>query len=401
MAQSTFARSEEGNIQLLNEKLKREAWNRLFFSRFVGFTTEDDQGSKIPSGAPIEVINRFTEEGSDSLKMALLKRLTGAGVSGDNQLKGNEERQNVYYQNVYINQHRHAVKSGGAMSQQRMKKFNLAAKYRPQLSDWWAQYMEVDIWYTFLHGYSRHIMATTANGGYNITSGQKICHPNFYAAGDGFATWNATPATYEGTVENSVTGVTDTSTDHFTTSLLETLRVEVQDKHLAPVITEDGFEFYPMLVNSRQMKQIRSDSTWAAAQRDANNMKGLKNPIFNGSCGHYAGFVLYERNFTPSVDPNAGAGTVEFGYPTAQFGLSALSDHARKVGLIFGAQALAMGVAKYPFFVEDDEDFENLRAVSAGQIWGSARAEHKDNSTDGSNTDVINQSSIAFVTHSA
>lgn len=401
MAQSTFARSEEGNLQLLNEKLKREAWRQLFFARFAGKTTQDDTGSRIPSGMPIEVDQRFAEEGSDSLKVAMIKRLTGSGVWGDQQLKGNEERQNIYYQNVYINQFRHAVKSGGRMSQQRMKKFNLAAKYRPQLSDWLAQYMEVDFWYAYLHGYSRHIMGGLSSGGYNITSGQKICHPNFYGAGDGFATWSATAATYEGTVENTVTGVTDTSTDHFTTSLLEALRVEVQDKNIAPMVTEDGYEFYPMIVHPRQMKQIRTDSTWAAAQRDANGMKSLKNPIFNGACGHYAGFALYERILTPSVDPDAGGSTVEFGYPTATFGLSALTDHARKVGLIFGAGSLAMGWATGPYFDEDDEDYKNLRGVAIGQISGCARAEYKDDSTDGSNTDVINQSSIAFCTYSA
>lgn len=406
MPQTNWPRSEEWNVALQNERLRREMWKKLFFSRFVGFTsqneTENGFNIKAPSGMPIEVLREFATEGSDHMLIPMILRIKGAGIYGDNQLKGNEERQNLYYQKAYINQIRNALKSGGRMSQQRMKKLDLIRRFRPQLEDWLAEWMEYNFLYTFHHGYSPHILATVPNGGINLTSGQKIPHPNFYAAGSGFVTWNATPATYEASVEDAVTGVTDTSSDYFSTTLLEDLRVRVQEKNIKPMVTQEGIQFYPMVVHPLQMKQIRAESDWKAAQRDwASGMQGVKNPIFNGASGFYAGFVLYERELTMAVDPDNVAGTVAFGWPTAEFGEAALSDHARKVAIIFGAGAIAHGDAMGPYIDEDDEDYKNLKGVAIGLIGGSARSEYKDNSTDGSNTAVINQSSITVCTYSA
>ena len=78
--------------------------------------------------------NRFSGEDSDSLlqlkdetsKSAgdrittiLRMQLTGNGIAGDNSLEGNEESLVTYTQNVLIDQLRHAVRSGGEMSEQR------------------------------------------------------------------------------------------------------------------------------------------------------------------------------------------------------------------------------------------------------------------------------------------
>jgi N4-gp56 family major capsid protein len=397
MSITSFSRSEEGNVVLLREKMEREAWYSLFFSRFAGFTTKDKvDGSLIPSGSPIEILRDFAAEGSDSMLLAMLKRLTGTGVSGDAQLKGNEERMNVYYQKVYINQKRHGTKVGGRISNQRMKKFNLIAKAQPLLSDWLAQWMEFNFLYTFFHGYSPHILENITTGGLYITSGQKICHPNFYCAGSGFSTWNATAATYEGTLDDDVSGVTDTSTDHLSCELLEDLRVQTITKKIMPMVSKEGIEFWPMLIHPQAAKQLRKDSDWKNAQKDA-RIRGVNNPLFTGALGEYAGFVLYERMMMPGIYPAGTSSSVTIG---ATNPLSALDTYDRKMGLIFGRGAIAHGWALGPYIDEDDEDYKNNKGVAIGIIGGSARAEYKDNSTDGSNTAVVNQSSIAFTTYS-
>lgn len=394
---TSFARGEEANVVLLREVLEREAWVALFFARFAGFVTQDKvDGTKIPSGAPIEIDRSFAQEGSDSMLIPMLRRLTGTGVSGDAQLLGNEERMNIYYQMVYINQKRHGVKVGGRTSNQRVKKFKLIQKAQPLLSDWLAQWMEYSFIDTFFSGYSPHIRENTTTGGLYINSGAKILHPNWYNAGAGFATWSATAATYEGTVEDGVTGVTDTSTDHMSASLLETLRIQAMTKKIMPIDLGYGEPLWPMLIHPNQAKQLRQDTDYKAAAREAlPRMK--ENPLFTGAMPPYAGIVPYERLFTPGVEPNAGAGTVAVG---ATNPLSALDTYNVKGAILFGKSAVAHGWALGPYFDEEDEDYKNNKGVAVGLIAGSARADFKDNSTDGSNTAVINQSSMIVCTYS-
>jgi len=110
----------------------------------------------------------------------------------------------------------------------------------------------------------------------------------------------------------------------------------------------------------------------------------------------YAGFVPYERMMVPGISP--ASATVTFG---ATNPLSALDTYAIKGAIIFGKSALAYGWADGPYFDEEYEDYKNNKGVGIGVIAGCARAEFKDNSTDGSNTAVKNQSSMIVATYSA
>ncbi len=47
-------------------------------------------------------------------------QLSGAGVAGDGTLEGNEEALTTYSDNIFIDQLRHAVRSAGKMTEQRV-----------------------------------------------------------------------------------------------------------------------------------------------------------------------------------------------------------------------------------------------------------------------------------------
>ena len=227
MATTTWARTEEANIGLLNEDLKREMYNKTFWARFAGFTKLSGEGKDqraMPSGQPIEIMRDFVKQGMDHMLVPLLRNLTGAGIYGDKQLEGNEELLDIYYNKVYINQVRNGVKLGGRVSQQRLKSLRIERERQPLLSDWLANWNEVQIARTFLEGWDSHInTATAADGGLYLKSGQKRCHPNFFTAGSGQSTYSATDATYEGTLDDDLANLTDTASDYFTVELIEPL----------------------------------------------------------------------------------------------------------------------------------------------------------------------------------
>jgi N4-gp56 family major capsid protein len=68
-------------------------------------------------------------------------QLTGAGVQGDGTLESNEEGLVTFTDNVFIDQLRHAVRSAGKMSEQRVT-FEVREEARMGLQDWWADRLD-------------------------------------------------------------------------------------------------------------------------------------------------------------------------------------------------------------------------------------------------------------------
>ena len=58
-------------------------------------------------------------------------------MSGDNSLEGNEESLSTYTDDLYIDQLRHAVKSAGKMTEQRIP-WSIREEAMLGLKDWWA-----------------------------------------------------------------------------------------------------------------------------------------------------------------------------------------------------------------------------------------------------------------------
>lgn len=399
---TTWSRTEEAHIGLLNTKLRQEMYNKTFWSRFAGFSELQGEGankSVIPSGQPIEIYKDFVNEGMDNMLVPMIRNLTGAGIYGDKQLAGNEEALDLYYQKVYINQIRNGIRSGGRVSDLRVKKLQLEREKEPQLSNWLANWNEWALAYAVYHGWSPHIMATTLTGGLAIGAAQKTPHPNFFCANSGQVTWNATPATYEGLIATALTNLTDTATDHFSVGLVEGMRVEVKKLKIQPMVLENGYEFFPWVISPNQGRQLRTDADWKLAHQNAYSVSGVdpkKNPIFSGAIGELAGFVFFERMLGVfGAYPSGAGGTVLFG---ATNPLAALDTYDRKCSIIMGRGMIARGVAQDPEFLREMRDFENIKAIGGGMIVGDARTDFVD--VTATPTAVINQTSCVVASYS-
>lgn len=400
---TTWPRTEEANIGLLNEKLRRQAYFQTFWAKFAGFTQVSGQGREktvIPSGAPIEIMRDFVSQGMDFMLIPMLLNLKGLGIYGDKSLEGNEEGLDLYYNRVYINQIRNGVKTGGRTSEQRMKSLKLEKEKMPLLSEWLANWNEIAIATAFYKGWAQHILAPDASGGLNINAGAQRCHPNFWVAGTGQMAWNAVDATYEAAVDTGLQLLTDTATDHFSTNLIEEARVWAQYLKIEQIITKNGDPFWAWVIHPNQARQLRADSEWQEANQRAWVATAVKeNPVFSGAIGTYGGFVFYERRLGVFGAESTGTGTVTFG---AANPLVAPDTYAKKCSIIFGKAAMSRGIGEDVHFNREMYDYENVKGVGTGMIVGDARPDYKDNSVDGgTKTAVINQSSAVISTYSA
>ena len=121
-------------VKLWSKKLFQEALKSTWASKFMGKSSD----------SLIQIKDETQKSAGDRITVGLRMQLTGAGIQGDGTLEGNEEALVTYSDNVFIDQLRHAVRSQGKMSEQRVP-FSVREESRMGLQDWWAD--RIDTWF--------------------------------------------------------------------------------------------------------------------------------------------------------------------------------------------------------------------------------------------------------------
>jgi len=132
MAVTAFGTNHALTVKAWAKRLFVEALKQTKFSRFVGPT-------------PSSLVQRRTELSKgpgDKITIGLRMQLSGTGVQGDGTLEGAEEALTLFTDAVLIDQLRHAVRTGGKMSQQRVA-FDVRQENMEGLRDWWADRLDV------------------------------------------------------------------------------------------------------------------------------------------------------------------------------------------------------------------------------------------------------------------
>jgi len=387
------------NVEVLNEKLRRESWYNTFFAKFSGNVdiSKDDNGNPMyqPSGKPIEILNQFISQGRDNMLIPFLKRLTGAPVMGDTVLKGTGEDQTMNWLRSYVNQTRKAVmKKSGSMSEQRQKVFKLYEAAQPQLSEWVSQWENQAVFQAFYEGVSPNLSYGTNNDGLGLV---KRYHPNWYMCTDTTAGTIAAVAATEGTFASNaeldadiITGVTCDGA--MTSALLRKLRVKCMQLRIPQIVTKSGYKFWALVCHPQTLSKLWTDSAFQNAQREAWSTKMLDSPELNGAVASYAGFCIYEdiigirqwHNTNVGVDGVTGT---FFGTTNAQrMEPTALATTYPYNSIVFGNSAIGKGVAEAVHFTDEVDDHKNTIEIGAAMINGYNRADFvtETNATDSS-----------------
>lgn len=287
------------------KQLWREAETESFFARFTG-------------EGPNCIIQKKTDlkkDKGDQITIGLMMKLTGAGITGENMLEGNEEKLTMYDFSVKVDQIRNAVRLAGSMTEQKTS-LNLRTAAKDALKIWLGEKNEKD---TFA--------ALTANPTANRV---------YYAGGR--------------TAEAEIT-----ASDTFSTAVISAARrkAKLATPKVRPVKV-NGRDWYVMIIDSYQARDLKADPNWIAAQKDA-NLRGENNPIFTGALGTYDGVILHEHENVIRTATGASDGYV---------------GHA----LLLGAQAGVLAVAKEPNWKEKSFDYDDKVGFATGMIRGIEKA---------------------------
>lgn len=332
MALTEFGVNSAQTVKLFSKMTFREAIRGTLFDKFMGTTKN-------------HIITRHDDmekTAGDTVKYDLLEQTAGAGVAGNNWMKGNEEPLTYYQDSIIIDQLRQAHQFD-RMSQQRTI-HDMRVDARENLTDWWKQKLD---------SYMMRMLC----GDTTLTHGNTGVAPDsahYIVCGD---------VTHTGTI----------ATDE--ASLGSNDQIDLMDLDYAKEKTRtntpmgrptmvDGMEHYVAVLHDYQMTDIRvcanSSATikWHEIQRYAND-RGAKNPIFTGADGVYNGTILYNSNRIYSPRSNVRRAL----FLSAQAGTFALGNAYDRIDQKkFGDLPMS--------WVEDLDDYNDKKGISAGMIFG-------------------------------
>lgn len=303
--------------------LMKESLKKTQAMKFMGKT----------SNSLCQMKMELEKEAGDRIRFGIRYQLEGDGVIGDEVLEGNEEALVTFHDDILIDQSRHAVRSDGKMSEQRVP-FNVRSEARDGLADWWADKIDT-AFFNQLAGNS------------GVTNGTKIGHNTPTA-----------PDSEHWIISNQGTEASLGSSNIFTLGAIDIMieKAETLKIPIRPLDLGQGQKKYVLFMHPYQITQMRTNTAtgqWLDIQKAA--MSGgqvTRSPIFTGAQGEYNNVVIHSSTRVPSVVANT------------------------RRAIFCGAQALAMAYGQgsggsVPYsWKEELFDYGNSLGVAAGAIWG-------------------------------
>lgn len=309
MADTEFLTGAAETVKRWAAKLWVEMPREIYFGKFM---KENDMN------AIIEVKRDLDGNPGDRLTFTLLRKLTGAGVTGDEVLEGQEEQMNHFSDDVTLDQVRNAVRLKGRLSERRTA-FDQRMSAKNVLKSWLAENIDDDCFTQF----------TTATAASRIIYGG-----------------NATATTDVG------------SDDTLTVAKIESA-VAIAQKATPKIwsVKLDEGEFYVLCVHTDVGYDLRQSTQWLDASQEAGPRDYGRNNLFTGRLGIVGGVVVHAHEKIP-VTTVWGAG----------------ADQPGASNLFLGRQAGLFAWGRRPEWWEKEFDYGARTGFAIGAIWDFTKA---------------------------
>lgn len=322
--------------------LTPQQWDSEFFtdyvraSRFKRYMGTDE-------GSIIQLKEDLTKKKGDSVTFALVNELVGDGVTGNQTLKGNEERLGSRSHRVYVDVLRHAVAVDDWDVQKSVIDLRNAAK--TQLREWAQKKLRDGI--------------TNALGqidGVNYTASSAAQRNTWTANNSDRVLFGLTTSNYNATFATAVGGLS--AGEQLTPNALSLMKrlAQAASPKIKPVyVREMDQEWYVAFIGPKAWRDLTEDNpttnVLTLANRDA-RVRGTDNPLFTGDSLVWDGMILRELPEIAALDVSGSAGArIEPVY-------------------LCGAQAIGMAWAQRTKSTTDTDDYEFLHGVGVQEIRG-------------------------------
>ena len=323
--------------------LTPQLWDDEFFRDYVRMSRyKRYMGTN--EAAIFQIKEELTKRRGDRVTLALVNELTGAGVTGNTTLKGNEERLNSRSDTLIVDVLRHAVAVDDWDVQKSVIDLRNAA--RVQLREW-AQKTLRDACTTALGQVANVAFATATNA--QRDTWQSDNRDRLVAGTTAFGTH----ATFASAI-SAVTAAAQLSPNIL--SLMKRIAQAASPKVKPVYVKEMDQEWYVAFIGPRAWRDLTEDNPTTnalmLANRDA-RVRGVDNPLFTGDSLVWDGMILRE---IPEIAP----------VPAAIWSLSTIASI--EPVYLCGAQAVGLAWAQRTKSTTDTDDYEFLHGVGVQEI---------------------------------
>lgn len=268
----------------------------------ISYFNKKFMGYGAAASKPIQMLSQLESDAGERISYDLSIQLKMQPIEGDDTLEDQEEDLNFYTDEVYIDQMRGGVNTGGRMTRKRTV-HNLRQVSRRRQSEWWSRVFD-ELFFMYLSG-----SAPGSNSGWIF--------PSTYAgfAGNSFNAPDSGHLMYGGTATSKATVA---STDKMDTTLIERAATKAETlgggseelPQLQPIMIE-GEEHFCIVMHPFQAHDLRTASgaaNWLELQKAAAGAEGRNNPIFKGALGMHDNVVLHKhKNVLQFADYGSGS----------------------------------------------------------------------------------------------
>jgi N4-gp56 family major capsid protein len=348
---------DANRIELWRKELFKDVIDGMYFSQNELMGEGDNN--------IVQVFSELKKSPGDTITVPLTAKLSGAGVTGDAELEGNEEAISSYSDSILIDQVRNAVRLAGKLDSQK-NSYDMYMDAKEKLSIWAQEFLERQI-FLKLGGVSVTTLTDTTGAVYS-----------------GSATWSNTADAIPSATEAGNTGVDYTYryvnadstagldgiaiTDILTTGIIS--KAKMVARLATPAVRPlriNGQDFYVMFIHPKQAWDLKnaSSSVWAQAQREA-QVRGEKNPVFTGSLGVWDGVILFEHEYVPQLTGNGSS--IVFSTGNTTYAPNTVPVYR---SVLCGRQAVGAAFTSESFKMQEETfDYGNKKGVATGIIGG-------------------------------
>lgn len=304
-------------------------WRREFIREYV----RDTGFEPYMGDSPMDIIHVCNDLKSDgyTIRVPLVARLQGNGVTGNSRLSGNEERLDQYYQDVSWEYYRNAIEV--SKKEREKSAVDLLSVRRPLLKEWASDLVKFQL----------------IDGFHKMSSGTQYKDATATERNN-FITYNADRVLFGASKSNASSNVmatalatVDSTSDKLSPTIISLAKrmARTANPHIRPFKTgTQGREFYVLFCHPLCFRDLKENSTMTQANRDARPRDVESNPLFQDGDLIYDGVICREiPEFYQSRQGSTSSTAVNTNTTLLGVGGSSIDVG---VNFLCGAQALAM-----------------------------------------------------------
>jgi N4-gp56 family major capsid protein len=332
------------NITPARAGLTPQIWDKLFFAEYIRANRFRKYFGTTESSM-IQVKDSLTTKNGDSVTFAAVRRLVGAGVTGNTVLEGNEEILDQRSMKLTVGVIRHAVAVSDWDEQKSTIELRDVAKQ--SLKNWAMEKLRSDI-----------IIALSSVGGVPYATATATQRNAWLAANSDRVRFGALASNYSSGVMATALATLDNTNDKMTGALLSLAKRQAQtaSPHIRPIQTVDtnDEEWFVVFMPSLVFRDFRADPAVLSANANGRPRESgwMKNPMFSGGDLVWDGCIVRE---IPELPVLVGVGTA---------GIDAAAT------FICGAQAIGAGWAQRTTTTTNTRDYGFMHGVGLQEIRG-------------------------------